>query len=565
MKISILFISIVCFSISLTVGQLPGTQTTENHLPLTTYQCTSSGGCTTSSTSVVLDANWRWIHDSSYTNCYTGTTWSQTDPNAAAENCYLEGVSTSQYESTYGITSSGSSLTLDFITATSNGPTIGSRTYLMQDDETYQYFYLKNQEFSFDVDVSTLACGINGALYFVDMESDGSMATSVNGQNKAGAKFGTGYCDAQCPQDVKFINGQANLDDWTPVPGSSNSGTGRYGSCCIELDVWEANKVSAAFTPHPCSTTKLQVCDSTTSDCGNTAANRYSSICDKDGCDFNSYRMGDQTFYGSGSGFTIDTTQKITVVTQFLTTDGTSAGDLSEIKRFYVQNGVVIDNSAANFADFTAYDSITDQFCTDQKTLFGDTPEFIPNGGLAAVGEAMGRGLVLVMSIWDDYAAEMLWLDSNDPATGDPSTPGVARGTCSTSSGVPAQTESQYASASVTYSNIKVGDIGSTSIVGSSTSSSNPATSTSGAKAATSTSGAKAATSSTAAKSATSTAASGASSTAAAGNGASSSTGAGAGASSTTGTPDSIVTDAAAQQQIVGVMLFVALLAVLLF
>ncbi len=26
--------------------------------------------------------------------------------------------------------------------------------------------------------------------------------------DQAGAEYGTGYCDAQCPQDIKFINGQ---------------------------------------------------------------------------------------------------------------------------------------------------------------------------------------------------------------------------------------------------------------------------------------------------------------------------------------------------------------------
>ena len=29
--------------------------------------------------------------------------------------------------------------------------------------------------------------------------------------NKAGAKYGTGYCDAQCPRDLKFINGEVSL------------------------------------------------------------------------------------------------------------------------------------------------------------------------------------------------------------------------------------------------------------------------------------------------------------------------------------------------------------------
>ena len=36
-------------------------------------------------------------------------------------------------------------------------------------------FRLKNKEFTFDVDVSELGCGINGALYFVELEQDGGL------------------------------------------------------------------------------------------------------------------------------------------------------------------------------------------------------------------------------------------------------------------------------------------------------------------------------------------------------------------------------------------------------
>lgn len=53
-------------------------------------------------------------------------------------------------------------------------------------------FKLLNKEFTFDVDVSNLPCGLNGALYFVEMNETGDMG----GDNKAGAKYGTGYCDA---------------------------------------------------------------------------------------------------------------------------------------------------------------------------------------------------------------------------------------------------------------------------------------------------------------------------------------------------------------------------------
>lgn len=75
-------------------------------------------------------------------------------------------------------------------------------------DTAYQMFKLKNKEFTFDVDVSGLPCGLNGALYFVSMDADGGK--SKYSTNAAGAKYGTGYCDAQCPQDIKFINGQVS-------------------------------------------------------------------------------------------------------------------------------------------------------------------------------------------------------------------------------------------------------------------------------------------------------------------------------------------------------------------
>merc|ERR1719191_9938 len=104
--------------------------------------------------------------------------------------------------------------------------------------------------------------------------------------------------------------------------------------CCAEMDIWESNNVAAAVTPHPCSISKgSKLCE------GDTC------FCDHDGCDFNSYREGVKDFYGPGSEFTVDTTKAFTVVTQFVTEDGTDAGKLSEIRRFYVQDGKKIPNS----------------------------------------------------------------------------------------------------------------------------------------------------------------------------------------------------------------------------
>jgi cellulose 1,4-beta-cellobiosidase len=75
---------------------------------------------------------------------------------------------------------------------------------------------------------------------------------------------------------------------------------------------------------------------------------------------------------------------------------------------------------------------------------------------------SLARGHVLVMSLWDDHAVNMLWLDSTYPTDADPETPGVARGTCATDSGKPEDVEANSPDSTVIYSNIKFGPIGST-------------------------------------------------------------------------------------------------------
>jgi hypothetical protein len=126
------------------------------------------------------------------------------------------------------------------------------------------------------------------------------------------------------------------------------------------------------------------------------------------------------------------------------------------------QGGVVFDNSFAEISGVTPYNSLTDATCAAQKTAFGDTNLFAQEGGMKAMGAAFKRGMVLVLSIWDDTAVNMLWLDSDYPATASATAPGVNRGPCSPSSGVPATIEVSQASNQVVYSNIKWGDIDST-------------------------------------------------------------------------------------------------------
>jgi len=444
-------------SLGLVVSQQVGTQMPEIHPEMWIEVNCTADGCQREKASVVLDSNWRWFHKDAQ-NCYMNdNTWSPatcSDPFKCAQTCGLDGA---DYEGTYGITENSvkDGMLLKFVTKGPYSTSYGSRVYVMDSEETYRMFKLKNREFAFDVNVSNLRCGLNGALYFVEMDSKGDWDGA---NNKAGAKYGTGYCDAQCPHDLKFIQGQANVIDWnnTAVPP-----VGKYGSCCAEMDIWEANNMATAFTPHVCTEAGLTMCEGTM--CGdNDKGERYLGICDKDGCDFNPFRLGEQSFYGVGPDFDIDTSRPLTVVTQFVTTNGTDAGDLFEVKRFYMQDGKVIPNSEASVLGSSGGNSVTDDFCHAQKDKFGDPNDFAAKGGMKAMGEALDRGMVLVLSLWDDTLVHMLWLDSAYPLDQPPRKPGVLRGPCpGGEDSHPSFLRENHADSSVSFSAFKVGAIGS--------------------------------------------------------------------------------------------------------
>jgi len=374
---------------------------------------------------------------------------------SCAENCAVDGA---DYSGTYGVKANSymDGVDLTFVTKGQYSTNYGSRLYVMDSEDSYKMFALLNREFTFNADIGNLPCGLNGAVYFVEMGQHGDW----DGRgNTAGAKYGTGYGDAQCPHDLKFIKGEANILDWnsTHVPP-----IGHYGACCAEMDIWEANSRATAYTPHPCDQPGLTKCEGI--QCGDNAnGDRYLGICDKDGCDFNSFRLGDDSFYGRGSDFTIDTSKPITVVTQFLTDDGTDTGNLSEVRRFYVQDGKVVPNSEATILGPGAGNSITDDFCSEQKKTFGDVNDFAAKGALSKMGAALRRGMVLVLSLWDDTDVNMLWLDAAYPTTEPPLKPGVLRGPCP--GGVTSEPKYLRATdpdAHVAFSQFKVGAIGST-------------------------------------------------------------------------------------------------------
>jgi cellulase len=319
--------------LGLVAAQHPGGPD-EVHPKLTTWKCTNAGGCVEQTSAIVLDSLSHWVHQVDNPSLGCGNWGEAADPTACPdvetcqENCVMEGIN--DYAS-HGVTTDGSSLFLDHLT--DDGSVLSPRVYLLTPDEDkYEFLKLTDAEFSFDVDVSKLPCGMNGALYLSEMQEDGGKSDL----NTGGAYYGTGYCDAQCFV-TPFINGEANIEG--------------YGSCCNELDIWEANARSTHLAPHPCNITSLYKCKP--DECA------FEGVCDKNGCSFNPYGQGNPDFYGFD--LTVDTSRPFTVVTQFPVAED---GSFKEYHRLYVQDGKVIQNVVSNLDYTPKINYMNDEFCS---------------------------------------------------------------------------------------------------------------------------------------------------------------------------------------------------------
>lgn len=180
--------------------------TTEVHPKLTTYKCTTSGGCVPQTSALVLDASSHKIYQKNAPDYNCGDWGSAANATACPDeetcqkNCVLQGIS--DYTGN-GVYTNGSDLTLHMLGE--DGTEYSPRIYLLNEaEDAYEMLHLTGQEFTFDVDMSKLPCGMNSALYFSEMEATGGQDGSDIAV--AGAPYGTGYCDAQC-YTTPFQNG----------------------------------------------------------------------------------------------------------------------------------------------------------------------------------------------------------------------------------------------------------------------------------------------------------------------------------------------------------------------
>jgi len=206
-------------------GQQIGTAVPESAPKLSTQRCTVSGGCKPVTNAFVLDAFIRPLHRINDTSaaCNVGTAPCD-NASSCGKSCALEGVD----YAARGVKTSGDALTLHQWVKQGDGSyaTVSPRGYLLAaDGEDYEMMNFLNTEFSFDVDVSTLPCGMNAALYAGEMNRTGGRSEL----NPAGAKYGTGYCDAQCPK-LGFINGVVSI---VPFRGSLLRSRQRQAGWCL--------------------------------------------------------------------------------------------------------------------------------------------------------------------------------------------------------------------------------------------------------------------------------------------------------------------------------------------
>ncbi|KAK4119237.1 glycoside hydrolase family 7 protein [Parathielavia appendiculata] len=395
-------------------GQKPG-ESKEVHPKITTYRCSKKHGCKAKTNYIVLDSLTHPVHQ-------VGSTLGCGDwgnpPNATvcptkeacAKNCIMEGIP--DY-SQYGVTTSGTSLKLQQLL---NGKLVSPRVYLLDKSEReYEMLQLTGNEFTFEVDATKLPCGMNSALYLSEMDKTGARSKL----NPGGAYYGTGYCDAQC-FTTPFINGVGNIEG--------------KGSCCNEMDIWEANSRASHVAPHTCNKKGLYLCEG--------AECEFDGVCDKNGCAWNPYRVNVTDYYGNSNAFKVDTSRPFSVVTQF---PANRRGKLEKIHRLYVQDGKVIESHTVDVPGLPKTDSMTDEFCAATGA-----EKFLSLGAMQGMGEAMSRGMVLAMSIWWDEGGNMRWLDSGEA------------GPCNATEGHPTEIVKVQPNPEVTYSNLRWGEIGST-------------------------------------------------------------------------------------------------------
>jgi len=225
-------------------------------------------------------------------------------------------------------------------------------------------FKLLGRKLSFSVDLSSVGCACNLALYLISSPALDLDGTPSAGTNRAGQP--PYYCDAN------KVGGQ-----W-----------------CPEVDIMEANTHAFQATPHRCE----------------KPSNGHYYSCDRSGCAQNTRDTAGA--YGPGDNFTINTRRIFDVHTEFLEKGGVFTGMRTTIQQQDRQ--VVLDYDGCSDEYFAALSGALADGMSLRITYWGDAAETMawmdspPCGEQTCTGDNAGLAKISNVKVVPEIVAQSL-------------------------------------------------------------------------------------------------------------------------------------------------------------
>ncbi|KAF4344250.1 exoglucanase type C [Fusarium beomiforme] len=299
----------------------------------------------------------------------------------------------------HGIFTNGTDLTLDVGASHPNTPKDLIRVMLMKDENHYEWTQIIDpwdSEYTFDVEVRDVPPGYKARLSLHWMWEKGNMDKKKG--DKAGAKYGTGYCDAHCDQGQRFVMGRANYDGWEPSQTDPHLGTGHLGACCIHLVLWEGNTHSTDFGHYPCDPRGPHMCKGI----------KCKMDCYSVGCTWNPNGKDQKPFYGPGKTNTIDSSRKFSVVNQWFSTQKPMQPVMTRRVMYYIQDGKLIPSAPSDFrTKKKEFHTMDKGFCAAQAKAWG-LGKWLKKNPWWVNHDAWQYDMVPVFSLVRDYEYDML-------------------------------------------------------------------------------------------------------------------------------------------------------------
>ncbi|KAF5251178.1 hypothetical protein FANTH_3722 [Fusarium anthophilum] len=332
----------IAFGVSLftsAYAQWPCGNIEEVHPPFTWHECIQKP-CSKYFGAIVLESSLR------ETNCCAGsfnikdlhrTHCKKKDKDTCPVDCCIEGA---DYRA-HGIKTEGTSLTMDLGATAPHVPKDLIRVMPLKDTERYPNKPLvrrHDSEYTFDIDVRNVPPGYKARVSLNWMEPDGARTRKKG--DKAGAKYGTGYCDAACDKGQRFVEGTANYDGWVPDKHDPMLGAGRMSACCHTTVLWEGNIESTDYHWSPCLPPWYHMCDK----------DKCTTKCFALGCRWNPNGNKMKPFYGPGPTNTIDSKKTFSVVTQFFIQQTPKVENIFKTRAtYYIQEGKIFRSAPSDF------------------------------------------------------------------------------------------------------------------------------------------------------------------------------------------------------------------------